>query len=91
MPPKESEKLPEFYVLFQDGKRMTLGEVEEIKTISDREDFYESQLYIAPTQEYEFTCRWNPNIRMLYFVLHGRLPANNWMRMHGYRSCRKKR
>ena len=64
MPPKESEKLPEFYVLFPDGKRMTLGEVEEIKTISDREDLYESQLYIAPTQEYEFTCRWNPKISL---------------------------
>lgn len=90
MPPKESEKLPEFYVLFPDGKRMTLGEVEEIKTISDMEDFYEPLFYTS-TQEYEFTCRWNPNVRTLYFVLHGRLPSNNWMRMHGYRSCRKKR
>lgn len=90
MPPKE-KGLSELYVLQADGKKIMFGEIKEINTISDREDFYESQLYIAPTQEYEFTLRWNPNIRMLYFVLHGRLPSNNWMRMHGYRSCRKKR
>ena len=90
MPPKDT-KNPELYVLFSDGKKIALGEVKGIETISDREDFYESQCYTAPTQEYEFTCRWNPNTRMLYFVLHGRLPSNNWMRMHGYRSCRKKR
>ena len=91
MPPRITEKYPEFYVLLPDGKKIMLGEIEGIKTISDREDFYESQCYTVPTQEYEFTCRWNPNVRTLYFVLHGRLPSNNWMRMHGYRSCRKKR
>lgn len=91
MPPKESKKLPEFYVLFPDGKRMTLGEVEGIKTISDREDFYESQCYTVPAQEYEFTCRWNSDLRTLYFILHGKFPTNNWLRMHGERSCRKKR
>lgn len=91
MPPKKSKKLPEFYVLFPDGKRMMFGEIEEIKTISDNEDFYEQQLYITHTQEYEFTARWNPTTKILYFMLHGNFPTNNWLKMHGYRPERKKR
>jgi hypothetical protein len=90
MPPRITEKYPEFYALLPDGKKIMLGEIEGIKTIYDREDFYEP-LFYTPTQEYEFTCRWNPNARMLYFLLHGKFPTNNWLRMHGERSCRKKR
>lgn len=71
---------------------MEFGEIKELNVITDFYDDYEDSRMIAtPSQEYKFTVRWSPNIRVMYFILHGRFPSNNWLRMHGYRPNRKKR
>lgn len=92
MPPIDSQKHPELYVVDPNGTKMMIGEIKNFQIISDCDDFaWDSQILTAPTQEYTFTVKWYPSVRSMYFILHGRFPANNWLRMHGQRPCRKKR
>ena len=97
MPPKELQKLPELYVLEPDGTKIKLGEVKDFTVISDDsylEDPWKPNLVPMNPQEFEFTVKHRPSAESLYFITHGKLPSNNWLRMHGEgprRKCRKKR
>lgn len=96
MPPKESQKLSEIYVLEPDGTKIKLGEVKDF-TVSDEfyfEDPWDPNPITSEPQEFEFTVRYRPSTESLYFITHGKLPSNNWLRMYGEgprRTYRKKR
>ena len=96
MPPKELWDLPEIYVLVPDGTKIKLGEVKSFSVTSD--DYYLDDLWntnpiTLDPQEFEFTVKYRPSTESLYFITHGKLPSNNWLRMHGEgprRTYRKK-
>ena len=91
MPPKNKDK-PQLYILRPDGTKVMLGEIWDSEIICESgNDIYDEHWITQPTQEYEFTTRWNPTTKILYFMLRGDFPTNNWLRMHGYRAERKKR
>ena len=91
MPPKNKDK-PQLYILRPDGTKVMLGEIWASEIICESgNDIYNEHWITQPMQEYEFTTRWNPSTKTLYFMLHGTFPTNNWLRFHGYRAERKKR
>ena len=95
MPPKESQKLSEIYVLEPDGTKIKLGDVRNFSIISDDsylEDPWDPNPITMAPQEFEFTAN-RLSTELLYFITHGKLPSNNWLRMHGEgprRTYRKK-
>lgn len=96
MPSKESQKLPEIYVLEPDGTKIKLGEVKDCSVIDEFyfEDPWDPNPITREPQELEFTVKFRPSTETLYFITHGKLPTNNWLRMHGEgprRRYRKKR
>lgn len=89
MPPKE-KGLPELYVLQPDGKKVILGKIEQAEIISD--DFYDiygSQTIMLPMNKAVFQVTWKPTADVIYLLIYGRLPTNNWRRMHGFPLRRK--
>ena len=86
MPPKELQKLPEIYVLEPDGTKIKLGEVKDFSVTYDdyySDDPWDPNPVTMTSQEYEFTIKYRPGTELLHFITHGRLPTNNWRKMHG--------
>lgn len=85
-------KKPQLQIVNPDGTKIILGDIYTMNTIVDScHDYYEVPRVSGDAQEYEFAVKWMPNVKALYFMLCGRLPANNWLRLHGYRAERKER
>ena len=93
--PINNSELPTFFIAGPDGTNMILGKIiqSEITTEDpyDFTDLTDDPLIVPRNQTTTFTFEWFPNIDGNYFIVHGKLPTNNWRRMHGYRSRRKKR
>ena len=95
MPPKNIQNLPELYVQQPDGKIMKLGKISEAQIFDDASpdiDILEEPRYMFPERTATFEVKWNPTVDTLYLLIHGRLPYNNWRKMHGFplrRKCRK--
>ena len=92
MPPKE-RTLPEMYVIQPDGKRIKIGDIQAVNFSNDDDYDYcnpEGRL-IVPSKLATFTVTWNPTTDMIYLLIHGRLPSNNWLKMHGFPLRRKRK
>ena len=88
MPPKKSNELPEMYIVYPDETRIKIGKIQDIDISSDINEFefnttddYIINNYQMNTATFEVT--WNPTADTVYLLIHGRLPSNNWRKMHG--------
>ncbi len=90
MPPKET-KLPEMYVMQPDGTKIRLGEIQTAEIISDDDYDFPEKYIIQPAQTATFEVRWNPTIDTIHLLIYGKLPTNNWRKMHGFPLRRKVR
>lgn len=92
MPTGNISKMPQLWIINPDGTKIMLGDVHTMNTIVDPCYSYDEVPRVsADTREYEYTVKWVPNTKALYFMFYGRFPANNWLRLHGYRAERKER
>ncbi len=93
MPPKDLHRSPELHMLQPDGTWVKLGKIEKAQiTSSEPCDPYDDSPFISMREQtVTFNVTWNPSGDMVYLLIHGRLPSNNWRRMHGYPMKRKER
>lgn len=98
MPVNFTQKaMPELFIMDSNGTITKLGKIQqgEIINTSSYDDIYDD--YVEPwmsvieEDKATFEVTWNPTVDTLYLLLHGRLPYNNWRRMHGLPVRRKKR
>lgn len=77
------------------GEIVKLGKIQTVELDNDCDyDFYDNEFYddimfLKPMPTYTFEVRWNPTTEMIYLLIHGRIPPNNWRRMHGLPVKRK--
>lgn len=91
MPPKEKE-LPELYVGQPDGTKVKLGKIQTAEIIAeDCNDILGMETVTFPTQTATFEVTWHPTVDLIYLIIYGRMPTNNWRKMHGYGPRRKSR
>lgn len=90
MPPKD-RTLPEMYILQSDGTRIYIGQIQSSDLVPDLCDDYDITGNLVNTQEKTaiFTVTWNPTVDTVYLLIHGRIPYNNWRKMHGFPLRRK--
>ena len=92
MPPKDLNELPKLYIERPDGSRMIIGKVQTAEIIAENcNDILGMETVTFPTQTATFEVTWHPTVDLIYLLIHGRIPSNNWRKMHGYRAERKKR
>lgn len=99
MPIGDISNKPQLQIVNPDGTKIMLGDIYITNAIVDSchnstmidDDYYEVPRVSCDAQEYEFEVKWMPNVKALYFMFYGRFPANNWLRLHGYRAERKER
>lgn len=90
MPIGNISKEPQLWIVNPDGTKIMLGDVHTMNAIVDPCYSYDEVTRAnIDMHEYEFTVKWVPNAKALYFMFYGRLPANNWLRLHGYRAERR--
>ena len=92
MPPKDIHEMPEMYVQTPDGKRLKVGRIQQAQCFSDDYsdfDITDNLTMIRPSKMATFEIIWNPNVETIYVLIHGRLPSNNWRKMHGMGTRRK--
>lgn len=87
---------PILYVLDSEGNRIEIGRIKETTFIEDTSSFCdytdENLLHapvINPTAEATFSVTWYPRADLIYLLIHGKLPSNNWLKAHGYPMKRK--
>lgn len=97
MPPKNIDKyMPTLYFESPSGHYEPLGKIVGMETHfldEDAESFDTSDICSGvnmPKQpDLTLTAKWNPTIRTYYFLLTGRFPSNNWLRLHGWPMVRR--
>ena len=90
MPPKNICDLPELFVSQPDGKTVKIGKIQNVQITSDSDyDIYDSQMITPPCQSATFEINWSPSGELIYLLIRGRLPSNNWRKEHGYALKRK--
>jgi hypothetical protein len=91
MPTKETE-LGILFAIQENGDAISLGKINEAHIVSAYLcDDTDKTIIIPQERSMSFDFKWNPSIDFPYFLAYGKLPTNNWRRMHGYRARRKKR
>ena len=91
MPIKETE-LGNLFAIQENGNAISLGKINEVYIISaDLCEDTDKTMIVTQERSMSFNFKWNPSIDFAYFLAHGKLPTNNWRRMHGYKSRRKRR
>ena len=91
MPPKDSQGLPELRIMTPNGEIVKLGKIQQAELLNDYCDYdvYDDPEIFTPMQTATFEVRWNPTTEMIYLLIHGRIPPNNWRKMHGLPMKRK--
>lgn len=90
MPPKDSQGQSELYILTPNGERIRFGKIQETQMLNDDEcDITGNDTIFNPMQTATFEVSWSPTTEMIYLIIHGRFPSNNWRRMHGLPVKRK--
>ena len=82
MPTKETE-LGILFAIQENGNAISLGIINEAHITSADLCEDTDKTMIVPQER-------STSIDFLYFLAYGKLPTNNWRRMHGYRPRRKK-
>lgn len=91
MPTKETE-LGILFAIQENGNAIPLGKVNEMHIMSsDLSEDTDKTIIFPQERSMSFDFKWNPSIDFPYFLAYGKLPTNNWRRMHGYRPRRKRR
>lgn len=91
MPIKETE-LGILFAIQENGNAISLGKINEVNIVSaDLCEDTDKTMIIPQERSMSFNFKWNSSIDFPYFLAYGKLPTNNWRRMHGYRSRRKRR
>lgn len=90
MPTKLDQTMPELFIMDPNGTITKLGKIREGVIVNTAS--YDDVL-IRGIEEHKatFEITWNPTVDTLYLLVHGRLPYNNWRKMHGLPVRRKKR
>ena len=90
MPPKD-RTLPEMYILNPDGTRIKIGKIQKTDIVPGLDNEYDItwDRLIIPRNTATFTVTWNPTVDTVHLLIHGRLPYNNWRKMHGFSLRRK--
>ena len=93
--PINNSELPTLFIMGPDGTKAILGKIIQSEiTPEDSYDFTDltdNPLIVPRNQTATFTVEWCPNVDGNYLLVYGKLPTNNWRRLHGYRPRRKKR
>ena len=89
MPPKKSNELPEMYIVYPDDTRVKIGKIRATDIISDTDCDYDygydyGSIIHHSMNTATFEVTWNPTADDIYLLIHGRLPSNNWRKMHGF-------
>ena len=83
-------EMPEMYVQMPDGKRVKIGNIQSAEISSDYEyNIWDDYRSFASPVTATFEVTWNPNAETIYVLIHGKLPSNNWRKMHGLGTRRK--
>jgi hypothetical protein len=91
MPTKETE-LGILFTIQENGNAIPLGKVNEMHiTSADLSEDTDKTIIVPQERSMSFDFKWNLSIDFPYFLAYGKLPTNNWRRMHGYRPRRKRR
>ncbi len=90
MPPKD-RTLPEMYILQPDGTKIKIGKIQAAEIVPELDDEYDitGDRLIMPQNTATFTVTWNPTVDTMHLLIKGRLPYNNWRKMHGFPLRRK--
>lgn len=91
MPPRNAQNLPELHIMTPNGEIVKLGKIQTAELLNDYCDYdvYDDPGIFTPMQTATFEVRWNPTTEMIYLLIHGRFPSNNWRRAHGLPVKRK--
>jgi hypothetical protein len=93
--PTNNSELPTLFIMGPDGTKMILGKIIQSEIITedpyDFTDLTDNPLIVRRNQTATFTVEWGPNVDGNYLLVYGKLPSNNWRRIHGYRARRKRR
>lgn len=74
------------YIQQPDGKTIMLGKVKEFTSdfVPDTAiDSITGDKIITPDRTANIEVRWNPSIDAIYLFTHGKIPTNNWRKLHG--------
>jgi len=84
MPIKEKE-LPTLYIQQPDGTKIVLGRIQgsTLYTVPDTDVDLSGDRIIIPERTATFEVRWNPTVDLLHLFVYGRIPTNNWRKLHG--------
>ncbi len=93
MPPKNINEFPKLYVVEPNGRCTELGKIGSVSfdDVSQPRVLDEEPVLISRPAEATFEVKWNPTIEIIYLLIHGRIPANNWLKAHGWPLRRKAR
>jgi len=92
MPPKDLN-IADTIILTPDGIRIRYGEIKEL-TIDEDKIIAESSFPFNDEANLEFSMTREIPADWIYFLEHGKLPTNNWRKMHRLplrRKIRKRR
>ena len=91
MPPKETHSCGQFYFRGDDGYEL-IGRIEEAQLILDNPISEKAVELpnIIPNEEYTFTVKTESLGYLKWaFLLLGKWPTNNWLKMHGLPMVRR--
>lgn len=83
--------MPDLCVKYPDGHYERLGKIKEVNLEPDPYDHFspEKELLLSTMAEMTLSIRWDPDIKTEYLLIKGKIPTNNWLRMHGYPMIRR--
>ena len=86
MPPKHMQDFyPTLCIQYPDGHYEPLGKISDVNMEpSDYYDCFPSP-YVNIREQSEMTIsfRWDVSAKAEYLLIYGKMPTNNWMKMHG--------
>ena len=94
MPPKDITAFAqsELCLLQPDGKYIKIGKIQQTNIVTDPTPDFDldgDQLLYHPMNTATFEVSWNPTTEMIYVLIHGKMPSNNWRKLHGLGVKRK--
>ena len=86
MPVKDSVALNEMYVIMPNGEVTKLGKIKEAEIVvnTSYDIDIDDTCYFQFPRECTFTVSSSQTIDSFYSLIYGRLPSNNWRKMHGF-------
>lgn len=87
--------LPTLCVQCPDGHYEPIGKIQDVRMEPDYDfcdpDYTSPYTDISKPSEMSISIRWDANVQAEYLLIYGKMPSNNWLRLHGYPMRRKYR